>query len=125
MDNTTCWTFTLVCGLIPLTLVGAVDGDCDEFTDEGGRTYVYPHRLLENLDPEIPEGYSYDGDPGELSYWWTRNLFSTKEKALEARRFAFEEAIDSLEMRIETSKMQIKEDKEEIERLQNQMNEED
>lgn len=107
----------------PVTSITFVrqSGGIFQFTDEDGVLVEKFGGFFNDLDFVHDEGM--DGDPGDIGDWWINTLFSTKEKALKARRFAFEQAIGSLKMRIEASKMQIKEDKEQIEKLRNQMNE--
>lgn len=54
--STTYWAYTIINGLIPITLVKEDSaGDYIEFTDAGGRTYQYRKLLLDRIDdPDFP-----------------------------------------------------------------------
>lgn len=108
----------------PITFIGVGDHGWLRFVDENGEEQVNGSSFLDGLDPEIFDedgDYLWDsyhsGDPGDPGDWWVNVPFSTKEKALAARRAAVDSAIESLELRIQASLAQTHEDLEEIKRL--------
>ena len=103
-----------------LTLVGTNPYGDTKWQNSEGILFLKSKSALFLQRVDIPrpnEDENYDGDPGDLGDWWIDVLFSTREKALEARDCATEAAIASLEMRISASQTQIHEDLAEIERL--------
>ena len=80
-----------------------------------GALFTRSYLFLHCLDPLPPD--DEEGDPGDLGGWWIGVPFSSSEKALEARNYAVKEAKESLQLRTQASRLQIKEDLEEIDNL--------
>lgn len=102
---------------IPITLVERLESGRVKFLGLDGALFTRSYLFLHRLDPLPPD--DEEGDLGKLGRWWIGVPFSSSEKALEARSYAAKEAKESLQLRIQASRLQIKEDLEEIDKLDN------